>query len=76
MASTGRKSPDSASQASKAGEKVQGESDRLTTGSSKRSKSRDTKPKDGQSLVRRRKVSVPELGPMTTVQEVAMDSRE
>jgi hypothetical protein len=26
--------------------------------------------------VRRRKVSVPELGPMTTVQEVAMDSRE
>lgn len=29
-----------------------------------------------QSLVRRRKVSVPELGPMTTVQEVAMDSRK
>lgn len=28
-----------------------------------------------QSLVRRRKISVPELGPMTTVQEVAMDSR-
>lgn len=28
------------------------------------------------TLVRRRKVSVPELGPMTTVQEVAMDSRE
>jgi hypothetical protein len=27
------------------------------------------------NLVRRRKVSVPELGPMTTVQEVAMDSR-
>ena len=27
------------------------------------------------SLVRRRKVSVPELGPMTTVQEVPMDSR-
>ncbi|KAL3424115.1 hypothetical protein PVAG01_03396 [Phlyctema vagabunda] len=27
-----------------------------------------------QTLVRRRKVSVPELGPMTTVQEVAMDS--
>lgn len=27
-------------------------------------------------LIRRRKVSVPELGPMTTVQEVAMDSRE
>ena len=29
-----------------------------------------------QSLVRRRKISVPELGPMTTVQEVAMDSRK
>jgi hypothetical protein len=29
-----------------------------------------------QTLVRRRKASVPELGPMTTVQEVAMDSRE
>jgi hypothetical protein len=29
-----------------------------------------------QNLVRRRKVSVPELGPMTTVQEVSMDSRE
>ncbi len=27
------------------------------------------------TLIRRRKVSVPELGPMTTVQEVAMDSR-
>lgn len=27
------------------------------------------------SLIRRRKVSVPELGPMTTVQEIAMDSR-
>jgi len=28
------------------------------------------------TLVRRRKASIPELGPMTTVQEVAMDSRE
>lgn len=27
------------------------------------------------NLTRRRKVSVPELGPMTTVQEAAMDSR-
>lgn len=27
------------------------------------------------SLIRRRKISVPELGPMTTVQEVSMDSR-
>jgi len=29
-----------------------------------------------QTLIRRRKISVPELGPMTTVQEVAMDSRK
>lgn len=28
------------------------------------------------NLTRRRKVSVPELGPMTTVQEIAMDSRK
>lgn len=27
------------------------------------------------NLIRRRKISVPELGPMTTVQEAAMDSR-
>lgn len=27
------------------------------------------------SLVRRRKISVPEVGPMTTVQELSMDSR-
>jgi len=27
------------------------------------------------NLIRRRKISVPELGPMTTVQEIAMDSR-
>ncbi len=27
------------------------------------------------NLIRRRKISVPELGPMTTVQEVSMDSR-
>lgn len=33
------------------------------------------KPKE-QTLVRRRKISVPELGPMTTVQEIAMDSRK
>ncbi|AEO56941.1 hypothetical protein MYCTH_2302494 [Thermothelomyces thermophilus ATCC 42464] len=30
--------------------------------------------KDHNNLVRRRKISVPELGPMTTVQEAAMDS--
>lgn len=28
------------------------------------------------TLTRRRKISVPELGPMTTVHEVPMDSRE
>lgn len=28
------------------------------------------------NLIRRRKVSIPELGPMTTVQEVPMDSRK
>jgi hypothetical protein len=28
------------------------------------------------NLIRRRKVSVPELGPMTTVHEAAMDSRK
>lgn len=27
------------------------------------------------NLIRRRKISVPELGPMTTVQETSMDSR-
>jgi hypothetical protein len=27
------------------------------------------------NLIRRRKISVPELGPMTTVQEISMDSR-
>jgi len=31
--------------------------------------------KDHNNLIRRRKISVPELGPMTTVQEAAMDSR-
>ncbi|KAL2140339.1 hypothetical protein VTI28DRAFT_3952 [Corynascus sepedonium] len=30
--------------------------------------------KDHNNLIRRRKISVPELGPMTTVQEAAMDS--
>lgn len=31
--------------------------------------------KEHHNLIRRRKISVPELGPMTTVQEVSMDSR-
>jgi hypothetical protein len=34
------------------------------------------KPKESKTLVRRRKGSVSELGPMTTVQEISMDSRE
>ena len=34
-----------------------------------------TKPKD-QFLIRRKKVNVPDLGTMTTVQEIAMDSRK
>jgi hypothetical protein len=46
------------------------EKDRSTLGGALR-----LKPKE-QTLIRRRKVSVPELGPMTTVQEIAMDSRE
>lgn len=29
-----------------------------------------------QTIVRRRKATIPELGPMTTVQEVTMDSRK
>lgn len=60
-----RKSPDSEIMSTMAGEKqpaILGSALRL-------------KPKE-QTLVRRRKVSVPDLGPMTTVQEVAMDSRE
>ncbi|KAG0651923.1 hypothetical protein D0Z07_1252 [Hyphodiscus hymeniophilus] len=46
----------------------QAEKDRAGLGGTVR-----TKPKE-QTLIRRRKVSVPELGPMTTVQEIAMDS--
>ena len=48
----------------------QGEKDRSILGSVTRPKAKE------QTLIRRRKVSVPELGPMTTVQEIAMDSRE
>ena len=76
IGSAGRKSPDTATQTSKTtGEKVVGDNEKSIIGSSLRSKSKDPKPKE-QILVRRRKVSVPELGPMTTVQEVAMDSRK
>jgi hypothetical protein len=34
------------------------------------------KPKESKSLVRRRKGSINDLGPMTTVQEISMDSRK
>ncbi|KAF4624873.1 hypothetical protein G7Y89_g13296 [Cudoniella acicularis] len=65
----GRKSPDSEKAATQAmGQNGSGEKDRSLLGSALR-----LKPKE-QTLIRRRKVSVPELGPMTTVQEVAMDS--
>lgn len=43
--------------------------DKMTTATSLKNKITQ------HSLVRRRKISVPELGPMTTVQEVPMDSR-
>jgi len=64
----GRKSPD---QESTTTGQSGGEKDRVQAGTASR-----PKPKEGQSLIRRRKVSIPELGPMTTVQEIAMDSRE
>ncbi|TVY73184.1 hypothetical protein LSUE1_G008561 [Lachnellula suecica] len=76
--STGRKSPESetaSTQAFPSGQNGMGEKERsiLGLGSAFKLKPKDQKPKE-QSLVRRRKVSVPELGPMTTVQEIAMDS--
>jgi hypothetical protein len=58
------------SQSTTTGQNGSSEKDRSLLGTALR-----LKPKE-QTLVRRRKVSVPELGPMTTVQEVAMDSRE
>jgi len=67
----GRKSPDQESNQSTAAGQTGGEKDRVTAGTASR-----PKPKEGQTLIRRRKVSIPELGPMTTVQEIAMDSRE
>ncbi|TVY46722.1 hypothetical protein LOCC1_G002850 [Lachnellula occidentalis] len=68
----GRKSPDSdktsiPNQAAR--QNVTAEKDRSILGSALRLKG-----KGEQTLIRRRKVSVPELGPMTTVQEAAMDS--
>ena len=77
IGSTGRRSPDSVSQASTdaALENGMGEKERSILGGALKLKSKDQKTKE-QTLIRRRKVSVPELGPMTTVQEVAMDSRE
>lgn len=65
----GRKSPD-ADKILAVGQPSNGVVDRPLLGTAMRLKAKE------QSLVRRRKVSVPELGPMTTVQEIAMDSRE
>jgi hypothetical protein len=67
----GRKSPDPETVFQVAmGQNGTGEKDRSILSSTLR-----LKPKE-QTLTRRRKISVPELGPMTTVQEIAMDSRE
>ena len=60
----------SQSQSTTMGQNGSSEKDRSLLGTALR-----LKPKE-QTLIRRRKVSVPELGPMTTVQEIAMDSRE
>ncbi|KAG9238424.1 Up-regulated during septation-domain-containing protein [Amylocarpus encephaloides] len=75
IGSTGRKSPDTTKEMAPQPTLPSGtgEKERSILGSALRSKSKDPKPKE-QTLTRRRKVSVPELGPMTTVQEVAMDS--
>jgi hypothetical protein len=72
---TGRKSPDTAIQLSKALENGTGDKELAILGITQRSKSKDLKLKE-QAIIRRRKVPVPELGTMTTVQEVAMDSRK
>jgi hypothetical protein len=64
----GRKSPDPETVLSST--MGQAEKDRTILGNVTRPKVKE------QTLIRRRKVSVPELGPMTTVQEIAMDSRE
>lgn len=72
LLAAGRRSPESetaSTQAQATGQSGSGEKDRSVPGGALR-----TKPKE-QTLIRRRKVSVPDLGPMTTVQEVAMDSR-
>jgi hypothetical protein len=67
-----RKSPDPetafALAMGRSGSAMSDRSDRQMVGSR-------TKAREGLQL-RRRKISVPELGPMTTVQEVCMDSRE
>ncbi|TAQ83643.1 hypothetical protein B7494_g8032 [Chlorociboria aeruginascens] len=64
--SAGRKSPDSEAVRAVAIAQTGSKEDRIL--GTTRSKSKEP------SLIRRRKVSVPELGPMTTVQEIAMDS--
>lgn len=65
----GRKSPES-EKSLPVGQPSNGVVDRPLLALAMRSKVKE------QNLIRRRKASVPELGPMTTVQEVAMDSRE
>jgi hypothetical protein len=67
LITAGRKSPDPETVLSST--MAPAEKDRSVLGGAIR-----TKPKE-QTLIRRRKISVPELGPMTTVQEIAMDSR-
>lgn len=58
------------SQSAGSGENGTNEKDRSLISTVQRLKPRD------QSITRRRKPSISELGPMTTVQEIAMDSRE
>lgn len=67
----GRKSPDTETGIPVAmGQNGPTEKERSLLGVALRLKSKEP------PIIRRRKVSVPELGPMTTVQEISMDSRE
>lgn len=66
----GQKREADAEQSTTTGQNGSTEKDRSLLGTALR-----LKPKE-QTLIRRRKVSVPELGPMTTVQEIPMDSRK
>lgn len=66
--STGRRSPDAESEPAVLKSTIVAERERSGPGNLLRKTKEAT-------LIRRRKISVPELGPMTTVQEVSMDSR-